>query len=137
VAEKVLIIEDNVTFRGILSMMLQRQGYEVISADKGINGLQRATQDQPNIIILDLSLPDINGVEVLSTLKATPETSHIPVIICTAAVDQALREEVLKRGAEELFDKPVVPSILLLVLNKLSGHKKSHHAIQPAMILAA
>jgi CheY-like chemotaxis protein len=75
-------------------------------------------KDRPDVIILDLSLPDMTGADVLSSLKGRDETRHIPVIICTASVDGELRNEVLQRGADEIFTKPVTPKHLFTALRR-------------------
>jgi CheY-like chemotaxis protein len=114
----VLLIEDSATFRALLSSMLATQGYSVISAENGESGVRRAAKDRPNVVILDLSLPGMSGVDVLSALKNGTETEHIPVIICTASVDGDLRQEVQKRRADEIFTKPVTPKDLFAALRK-------------------
>jgi CheY-like chemotaxis protein len=114
----VLLIEDSATFRALLSSMLVTQGYSVINAENGESGIRRAVKERPSVVILDLSLPGISGVDVLSTLKEAPETGQIPVIICTASVDGELRQEVQNRGADEIFTKPVTPKDLFVALRK-------------------
>jgi twitching motility two-component system response regulator PilH len=118
----VLLIEDSATFRALLSSMLATQGYSVISAENGEAGIRKAAKERPNLVILDLSLPGMSGVEVLSALKGTPATERIPVIICTASVDGELRQEVQQRGADAIFTKPVTPKDLFVALrNHLSA----------------
>jgi CheY-like chemotaxis protein len=117
-ADTVLLIEDSATFRALLASMLATQGMATIAAETGKAGIQRATKDHPKIVILDLSLPDMTGVDVLSSLKANPETAAIPVIICTASVDGDLRNEVIKNGASEIFTKPVIPKDLTSALRR-------------------
>jgi CheY-like chemotaxis protein len=122
----VLLIEDSATFRTLLSSMLATQGYSVMSAENGESGIRRAMKDRPNLVILDLSLPGMSGIDVLSALKGAPETGRIPVIICTASVDGELRQEVQKRGADEIFTKPVTPKDLFAALrNHLSPSLKA------------
>jgi DNA-binding response OmpR family regulator len=102
--------------------MLTSQSYLVIGAENGEAGIRRAVKDRPDVVILDLSLPDMTGADVLSSLKGRDETRHIPVIICTASVDGELRNEVLQRGADEIFTKPVTPKHLFAALRRhLSG----------------
>jgi CheY-like chemotaxis protein len=122
----VLLIEDSATFRALLASMLATQSYSVITAENGQAGVKRAAKDRPDVIILDLSLPDMTGADVLSSLKSSTETRHIPVIICTASVDGELRNEVLRRGADEIFTKPVRPKDLFVALHR---HLPVEHAV--------
>jgi DNA-binding response OmpR family regulator len=117
-ADMVLLIEDSATFRALLSSMLTTQGYSVITAENGKSGILKASAERPNAIILDLSLPDVTGADVLSSLKSNAKTGQIPVIICTASVDGELRDEVVKRGADEIFTKPVTPKDLISALRR-------------------
>jgi CheY-like chemotaxis protein len=118
-SEKILVIEDSATFRALLMATLQRKGYKVIGADTGAAGIQAAKTKAPDIISLDLSLPDISGVEVLGSLKSDLLTRQIPVIICTASVDGGLREEVRRRGAAEILTKPLQSTDLFSALGRL------------------
>jgi DNA-binding response OmpR family regulator len=117
-AEKILVIEDSATFRALLTATLRQKGYEVVGAETGLAGVRIAKKELPNAISLDLSLPDISGVEVLSSLKQDNITSQIPVIICTACVDGGVREEVLQSGAAEILTKPVQPAHLFAALDR-------------------
>jgi DNA-binding response OmpR family regulator len=117
-AQKILVIEDSATFRMLLTTTLRRKGYEVRGAETGAAGIRGAQKERPDIITLDLSLPDISGVEVISSLKADLVTRPIPIIICTASVDGNLRGGVLETGAAEILTKPVQSSDLFAALNR-------------------
>ena len=117
-AEKILVIEDSATFRALLTATFRHKGYDVVGADSGFAGIRAAKNETPNVICLDLSLPDISGIEVLSSLKGDSIMRHIPVIICTACVDGDVREEVLRRGAAEILTKPVQPADLFAALER-------------------
>ncbi len=117
-AHKILIIEDSSTFRTLLTTTLRRKGYEVVGADTGLAGIQAAKDQLPNLISLDLSLPDISGAEVLSSLKADLITRQIPVIVCTACVDGCVRGEVLRGGAAEILTKPVKAADLFAAVDR-------------------
>jgi DNA-binding response OmpR family regulator len=100
---KVLLIQDRAEWRALLTMTLQQQGYEVITCDTGATGLRAASTLNPDVICLDVSLPDISSIEVLTWLKANPSTRRIPVLVCVASVSRDLREEALRRGAAEIL----------------------------------
>jgi CheY-like chemotaxis protein len=118
VAVKVLIIEDTATFRMLLSTTLRKSNFEVVAAENGAAGIQRASKETPQIITLDLSLPDMSGAEVIISLKADPATRQIPVVVCTASVDADVRNEVMRQGAVEILTKPVLPADLISTLNR-------------------
>ncbi len=136
-AGRILVIEDSATFRALLTATLRRKGYEVISAETGAAGIREAMKQMPNVITLDLSLPDMSGVEVLSALKADPSTCQVPVIICTASVDGNLRQEVLQKGAAEILTKPVQPTDLFAALNRHLRHSSDHVRATQAKPLVA
>lgn len=109
-AAKVLVIEDSSNFRAMITSALRRAGYQVVIADTGGMGIAKALKELPDAILLDLSLPDMSGVEVTASLKANPLTRPIPVIICTGCVDEEPKREVLREGALEVLSKPISPA---------------------------
>ena len=117
-ADSILVIEDSATFRALLTATLRRKGYQVVVADTGLAGMQIARNRAPSLISLDLSLPDVSGVDLLSALKADLITRQIPVIVCTASVDGGLKDEVLRRGAAEVLTKPLQSADLFAAMNR-------------------
>ena len=83
-AEKILVVDDDVDSLKLIGLMLQRQGYEVSSAGTGGQALSRAEAEQPNLIILDVMMPDMNGLDVCKRLRQNPRTARIPIIMFTA-----------------------------------------------------
>jgi CheY-like chemotaxis protein len=104
---RILLIEDNELNRDMLSRRLERRGYEVIVAVDGEEGLHRAAADRPDLVLMDMSLPVLDGWEATRRLKAAPETRHLPVIGLTAHAMPADREKVLEAGCDEYDTKPV------------------------------
>ncbi|MFH1643044.1 MAG: response regulator [Patescibacteria group bacterium] len=98
-SKKILIIEDESSLQKTLGESLSQEGYVIISALDGEIGLKMATRGKPNLILLDLILPKMNGFDVLKALKANPETKSIPVIILTNLEDMRDIEKVLELGA--------------------------------------
>ena len=80
-SHKILVVEDDKFLRELITQKLSREGYDVVGAVDGEEGVVKAKKDQPNLILLDLILPGIDGFEVLSQIKKDPETSEIPVVI--------------------------------------------------------
>lgn len=111
-AEKILIVDDDLDSLKLIGLMLQRHGYEVVAANSGTQALTKATNDHPNLIILDVMMPDMDGYEVCRRLKADERTRHIPVIFLTAMQEpenEALGFEV---GAADFIHKPISPAIV-------------------------
>ncbi len=104
---KILIVEDNEMNLDMLSRRLARKGYQVITAMDGAEGLQMANYELPNLILMDMSLPGMDGWEATRHLKASPETKHIPVIALTAHAMVGDREKALEAGCNDYDTKPV------------------------------
>ncbi|MFH1415163.1 MAG: response regulator [Elusimicrobiota bacterium] len=104
--KKILVIESEDIIAAVLRDSLQNTGYDVAMANSGIEGLRRAIQEIPNVIILDIMMPGLDGIQVLKELKAEKTTKEIPVIIMSVTSDK-YRNEVLKLGAVGFFKKPL------------------------------
>ena len=110
---RILLVEDNEMNRDMLSRRLQRRGYEVIVAVDGEEGVARARSDAPDLVIMDMSLPVLDGWEATRQIKATPETASIPVIALTAHVLSGDRERALEVGCDDFDTKPIdLPRLL-------------------------
>ena len=109
---KILIVEDHEDSRDILKVQIQVMGYKVIEAESGQEGLEKALAETPDLIIMDLGLPGINGIEAAVRLKKNPKTAHIPVIAHTAWSPEDYREKALKAGMAEYLNKPTPPQVL-------------------------
>ena len=105
---KILYVEDNDDNLYMLTLRFEAiSGYEIISAVDGGEGIAKATAEQPDLILMDLTLPDIDGEEATRRIKADPSTSHIPVIALTANAMAADREKALAAGCDDFDTKPV------------------------------
>jgi two-component system cell cycle response regulator DivK len=104
---KILLVEDNEMNRDMLSRRLERRGYEVAIAVDGQEGLTRAQEDAPEIVLLDMSLPVIDGWEVARRLKADDKTRALPIIALTAHAMAGDREKALEAGCDDYDTKPV------------------------------
>ena len=116
--QKILIIEDNQDCREIFAMLIRHLGYEVMQASSAAAGMEKALNEQPDLILLDLVLPHMSGIEVTARLKNTPSTRDIPVIICTASMGKHGIDEAIYRGAIEVLTKPVSKALLNEVLRR-------------------
>jgi two-component system, cell cycle response regulator DivK len=122
---KILLVEDNETNRDMLSRRLARRGYEVIIAVDGAEGLAMAQAEAPDLILMDMSLPVLDGWEVTRQIKAAANTCAIPVIALTAHAMTGDREKALKAGCDEYETKPVEFQRLLSKIEALLNGKSS------------
>ena len=104
---KILIVEDNEMNRDMLSRRLERKGYEVVMAEDGQKGVDMSKSENPDLILMDLSLPVMDGWEATSTIKADGNTKDIPIIVLTAHAMAGDREKALEAGADEYDTKPI------------------------------
>jgi two-component system cell cycle response regulator DivK len=118
----ILLVEDNEMNRDMLSRRLERRGYEVIVAVDGEDGVARAAADRPDLVVMDMSLPGIDGWEATRQLKAAPATSAIPVLALTAHAMAGDRERAFEAGCDEFDTKPVdLPRLLEKIAALLPG----------------
>jgi two-component system, cell cycle response regulator DivK len=104
---KILLVEDNEMNRDMLTRRLQRRGYEVVVAVDGAQGIAMAQSETPAIILMDISLPVLDGWEATRRLKMAPETQSIPVIALTAHAMTGDRERCIEAGCDDFDTKPV------------------------------
>jgi len=104
---KILLVEDNEMNRDMLSRRLVRARYEVIIAEDGARGVAMATSDRPDLILMDMSLPVIDGWEATRRIKATPELRKIPIIALTAHAMATDRNKALEAGCDDYDTKPI------------------------------
>jgi CheY-like chemotaxis protein len=116
---KVLLVEDNEFNRDMLSRRLLRSGWEVIVAFDGLEGAEVACSNPVNVILMDMSLPELDGWQVTAQLKANPHTCKIPIIALTAHAMSGDREKALAAGCDEFETKPVDYARLLAKMNRL------------------
>jgi CheY-like chemotaxis protein len=116
--KKILVVEDNDNCRELLAQFLKRLGYEVFEATTGLQAIERASAVHPDLIMIDLGLPEMTGDEPTACLKANPATRKIPVIVNTAYASGPQTRRALDSGAAEIMQKPFHLTILDDVLRK-------------------
>ena len=116
---RILLIEDNEMNRDMLSRRLVRRGHEVTTAFDGPAGIASATETRPDLILMDISLPGMDGWEVTKVLRAQPETASIPIIALTAHAMESDRRRSLEVGCSDFDTKPVDLARLLVKIDAL------------------
>jgi len=118
---KVLLVEDNEMNRDMLSRRLTRRGFEVVSAVDGQQGVDLARSEKPDIILMDMSLPVMDGWEATRRVKSEESTRNVPVIGLTAHAMSGDREKALEAGCDEYDTKPVEIELLIAKIELLLG----------------
>jgi len=116
---KILLVEDNEPNRDMLSRRLRKRGFEVVVATDGLGACEQAVAEGPDLILMDIGLPELDGCEATRRLKADGATSRIPVIALTAQAMAGDRERALEAGCDEYETKPVDLKRLLVKMETL------------------
>jgi two-component system alkaline phosphatase synthesis response regulator PhoP len=127
---RILVVDDEIYIVHILDFSLGMEGYEVVTALDGEQALERARSEKPDLIVLDIMMPKLDGYETCKRLKADPETKDVPVILLSAKgrnVDQKVGFEV---GADDYITKPFSPRKLVERINAILGHGTSQQRMQ-------
>ena len=110
---KVLIVEDEANIRQLVRYNLEKEGFQVMEAADGLQGLRTAQKEKPDLVLLDLMLPGMDGLEVCRTLKGAPATSALPIIMLTAKSEEIDKVIGLELGADDYMTKPFSPRELV------------------------
>ena len=116
---RILIVDDDANNRLLLQVMLANEGYEIVTASAGTEALDLVEQLPPDLIVLDVMMPGMDGYQVAARIKTNPATRHIPVIMLTALSDRNSMMHGLNAGAEEFLTKPVVRAELSVRVKNL------------------
>lgn len=116
--ERILIIDDDVDTLRLVGLMLQRQGYQIVAASNGSQGLEKAFEERPDLILLDVMMPDMDGFEVTRRLRKNPATAAIPILMFTAKTQLDDKVAGFEVGADDYLTKPTHP-------NELQAHVKA------------
>lgn len=124
IAKRILIIEDDPSVLRAISYMLEKEGYQVLTATNGLEGLSKAKGENPDLLILDVMLPGIDGFEICHRLRAESQIAHLPILMLSAKGQATDRSTGLQVGADEYLTKPVERSVLLSKIEALLAAKK-------------
>jgi CheY-like chemotaxis protein len=117
-APAVLLVDDNEDCRIIYGSTLRHAGYTVRTADDGLEGVQSAQEDLPGLILLDIGMPVMDGMQALRELKADPRTSTVPVVAVSARIARDQHAAVLSAGFTEVLLKPITPGDILAAVRR-------------------
>jgi CheY-like chemotaxis protein len=115
---KILCVEDNPDTQRMLSFLLTQAGYEVITADDGHQGIQKAKAWRPALILMDMMMPRMSGVEAVRRLRKLKVTKDIPILMLSAYQEQALIDEAMQAGADDYLIKTVLPDDLSDIIDR-------------------
>ena len=122
---KALVVDDDPKIVTLISFILRKEGYIIVTASNGEEGIEMAKKESPDIMLLDLMMPGIDGYKVCEIMKADPELSRIPIIMLTALNDGKSIEEGIKKGANWYITKPFEAAHLIKRVKKLIEQKES------------
>jgi twitching motility two-component system response regulator PilH len=118
---KILIVDDSPTERFFLADLLTRHGYEVVTAESGEEGLLKAKQELPAVVLMDVVMPGLNGFQSTRAISKDPATQSIPVVLCTSKNTETDRIWGMRQGARDYMIKPVDPEELLARVAELAN----------------
>jgi len=128
-AEKVMIVDDDAQTLRLVGLMLERQGYRILSANSGSQAIQIAHNEIPDIIVLDIMMPDLDGYEVARRLRKDPETTNIPILAFTARAQVEDKVNGYEAGVDDYLTKPIHPAELTAHLRSLLARSKARSAV--------
>ena len=118
---RILIVDDESLIRDVLRVICETHGHEVVEAENGDQGIDKARSETPNLIILDMNMPNMTGWEVIPLLRSHPDTKAVPVIAMTADASAESREEAHNAGCDRYITKPIDAKRLNAVMDELIG----------------
>lgn len=122
-AKKILLVEDDPSVLRAISFILEKEGYQVLTAVNGLEGLRKVKEEKPDLLILDVMLPGLDGFEVCHRLRAETQTAQLPILMLSAKGQAADKATGLQVGANEYLTKPVERSVLLSTIETLLAAK--------------
>lgn len=125
---KILVVDDDKTTRKMISLILKSKGYEVVTAENGIDGLQKLGIEQINLILTDMNMPYMDGIEFTKQVRANPEVSNIPIVMLTTEADEEERQRAYKAGVDDYLVKPAtgdqIVESMKRIIKKIFGKKE-------------
>lgn len=126
--KKILVVEDDPTSLKFLELILSKEGYQVITASNGLEGLRKAREESPDLLILDVMLPGFDGFEICHRLRSEPDMAKLPILMLSAKWQESDRDAASRVGANAFLSKPVDRIVLLNKVAEFLGGKKDPNA---------
>jgi two-component system alkaline phosphatase synthesis response regulator PhoP len=123
--KKILVIEDDPATSRLVDYSLRHEGYEVITAFNGLEGIRKATTEAPDLVILDVMLPGLDGFEICHRLRADAATASLPILMFSAKAQEIDKDTGLKVGADDYLTKPAAPAEIVSRVGKLLARKST------------
>jgi DNA-binding response OmpR family regulator len=117
--KKILVIEDDPATSRLVDYSLRHEGYQVITSSNGLDGIRKAHSESPDLVILDVMLPGMDGFEICHRLRAEPDTAKLPILMFSAKAQEIDRETGIKVGADDYLTKPSAPADIVSRVEKL------------------
>ena len=117
--KKILVIDDSPTERHVLVEILSRGNYQIVTAETGEEGIEKARSEQPDLILMEVVMPGLNGYQATRTLTRDEATKHIPIIVCTSKGQETDKIWGLRQGAHDYMTKPINGEELLMKIAAL------------------
>ena len=118
---KILIVEDNLKNMKLVRDLLKAKGYETLEATTGEQGVALALAHEPDLVLMDIQLPDINGIEAFERIRADPRTADVPVVAFTASVTPTDRNRITQAGFSGFVSKPIELKQFLATIKRMLG----------------
>ena len=125
--KRVLVVEDNENNMKLICLVLNKHGYEPIKAFTGKDGVEKAIQERPDIILMDIQLPDISGIEAVKRIRMVDDMQDIPIIAITSYAMAGDREKILNVGCDGYFEKPIDPLTIVEDIEKIVELKNNEN----------
>lgn len=122
-SKRVLVVDDDVSFVRLVERILKGAGYEVLIATNGLNALKAVRDENPDLVLLDIMLPGVDGFEICKRLRDTPDNAQVPILIVSSKSRESDRSAAFDVGANDFYAKPIKPEELLGLVNGLLKKK--------------
>jgi len=126
--KKILVVEDDLVAARMVNYALEQRGYQVLTAANGTQGLRKAQDEKPDLIILGVLLPGVDGLQVCRRLRADSQTAQIPILMISAKAQDVEKATAIKVGADDYLSKPVGPSEIASRVEALLSQKSADTA---------
>ncbi len=121
-SKNIMVVDDSFTTRKMLSFLLKGEGFNVVSAENGIDALEKLTFSDVDVIITDLNMPQMDGLELVNSLKKNPDYKDIPVIMLTTECEDSDKQKGIEAGVSLYLIKPIPQDVLIKEVKKLLGN---------------